>query len=106
GGTTANPDLLKVDLPIVPYDECSKDYRGINQVDRNTMICAGPKEGGKATCQGDSGGPLQCPRSDGRYVLAGLTSWGTTCAAPNQPSVFARVSTRLLWIWLNAGATP
>ncbi|KAG0409773.1 hypothetical protein HPB47_013128 [Ixodes persulcatus] len=106
GGNTTNPDLLKVDLPIVPYDECSRDYKGINQIDRNTMICAGLKEGGKATCQGDSGGPLQCPRRDGRSVLAGLTSWGTTCAAPNQPTVFARVSTQLLWIYLNAGATP
>lgn len=56
--------------------------------------------------QGDSGGPLQCQRSDGRYVLAGLTSWGTICAAPNQPTVFSRVSTQLLWIWLTAGATP
>ncbi|EEC09388.1 ovochymase, putative [Ixodes scapularis] len=106
GGVDTNPDLLKVDLPIVPYSECRRIYRRVNTVDRNTMICAGTTEGGKGTCQGDSGGPLQCQRSDGRYVLAGLTSWGTICAAPNQPTVFSRVSTQLLWIWLTAGATP
>ncbi|CAN8026801.1 unnamed protein product [Ixodes persulcatus] len=106
GGVDTNPDLLKVDLPIVPYSECRRIYQRVNTVDRTTMICAGTTEGGKGTCQGDSGGPLQCQRSDGRYVLAGLTSWGTICAAPDQPTVFSRVSTQLLWIWLTAGATP
>ncbi|CAN7937927.1 unnamed protein product [Ixodes hexagonus] len=106
GGKLANPDLLKVDLPIVPHDECKRIYKNVNTVHKDTMICAGTKEGGKSTCQGDSGGPLQCARPDGRYVLAGITSWGTKCAAPNQPSVFARVSTRLIWIWGIAGKTP
>lgn len=106
GGVDTNPDLLKVDLPIVPYGECRMLYRRVNIVDRTTMICAGTEEGGTGTCQGDSGGPLQCQRSDGRYVLAGLTSWGTICAAPDQPAVFSRVSTQLFWIWLTAGATP
>ncbi|XP_040077842.3 plasminogen-like [Ixodes scapularis] len=106
GGVDTNPDLLYVDMPIVPYKECLRDYMGVNTVDRTTMICAGTEEGGTGTCQGDSGGPLQCPRSDGRYVLAGMTSWGTICAAPEQPSVFSRVSTQLRWIWLVAGETP
>ncbi|KAH7942703.1 hypothetical protein HPB51_027214 [Rhipicephalus microplus] len=57
-------------------------------------------------CRGDSGGPLQCPRADGRYVLAGLTSWGIKCAAPRMPGVFARVATRLDWIRSVVGETP
>ncbi|KAH8025986.1 hypothetical protein HPB51_015291 [Rhipicephalus microplus] len=56
--------------------------------------------------KGDSGGPLQCPRADGRYVLAGLTSWGIKCAAPRMPGVFARVATRLDWIRSVVGETP
>ncbi|CAN8026538.1 unnamed protein product [Ixodes persulcatus] len=106
GGGTASNILQKVDLPTVPYKECKNDYKNLNMVVEKTMICAGPKEGGKSACQGDSGGPLQCSRSDGRYVLAGCTSWGTICAAAKQPSVFARVSTQLDWIASVAGATP
>ncbi|XP_040066568.1 plasma kallikrein-like [Ixodes scapularis] len=98
GGGTVSNVLQKVDLPTVPYNECKNDYRNVNTVVEETMICAGPKEGGKSACQGDSGGPLQCSRSDDRYVLAGCTSWGTVFGKANQPTVFARVSTQLDWI--------
>ncbi|KAM7306465.1 hypothetical protein ISCGN_010168 [Ixodes scapularis] len=106
GGKAPNPELLKVDLAIVPFEECKEDYKRVIPVDRNVMICAGPEEGGKAICRGDSGGPLQCPRSDGRYVLAGITSWIVRCGAPHNPSVFAQVSTQLDWIQMEAGPTP
>ncbi|KAG0443183.1 hypothetical protein HPB47_015203 [Ixodes persulcatus] len=105
-GGTISQSLQKVDLPIVPYATCSSNYQNVNRVVQTTMICAGPKAGGKGACQGDSGGPLQCARSDGRYVLAGSTSWGTTCAAANQPTVFGRISTQVNWINGVAGPTP
>ncbi|CAN8029995.1 unnamed protein product, partial [Ixodes persulcatus] len=105
-GGNISQSLQKVDLPIVSYTTCSFNYLFVNRVVQTTMICAGPRVGGKGTCQGDSGGPLQCARSDGRYVLAGSTSWGTTCAAANQPSVFARISTQVNWINSVAGPTP
>ncbi|XP_042150350.1 plasma kallikrein-like, partial [Ixodes scapularis] len=105
-GGTISQSLQKVDLPIVPYATCKSNYQNVNPVVETTMICAGPKAGGKGACQGDSGGPLQCRRSDGRYVLAGSTSWGTTCAAANQPTVFARMSTQVNWINSVVGTTP
>ncbi|CAN8007431.1 unnamed protein product [Ixodes pacificus] len=105
-GGNISQSLQKVDLPIVAYTTCYFNYLFVNRVVETTMICAGPRVGGKGTCQGDSGGPLQCARSDGRYVLAGSTSWGTTCAAPNQPSVFGRISTQVNWINSVAGPTP
>ena len=62
------------------------------------MICAGtstfPHSG---ICQGDSGGPLAIQR-DGRWYLAGVTSWGRGCAEPGYPGVFARVTAFTDWI--------
>ncbi|XP_042144918.1 plasma kallikrein-like [Ixodes scapularis] len=43
--------LKKVDLPIVPFEECKEDYEGLAEVDENTMVCAGYEEGGKAPCE-------------------------------------------------------
>ncbi|KAM7293503.1 hypothetical protein ISCGN_026633 [Ixodes scapularis] len=51
GGGTASNVLQKVDLPTVPYKECKNDYKNVNTVVEKTMICAGPKEGGKSACQ-------------------------------------------------------
>ncbi|KAM7293419.1 putative serine protease [Ixodes scapularis] len=51
GGGTVSNVLQKVDLPTVPYNECKNDYKNVNTVVEDTMICAGPKEGGKSACQ-------------------------------------------------------
>lgn len=63
--------------------------------------------------QGDSGGPLLCPRADGRWVAAGVTSWGKGCGRSwnnnrikppsrrGSPGVFTDVSMFLLWLKIN-----
>ncbi|CAN7940463.1 unnamed protein product [Ixodes pacificus] len=103
-GETPASILQKVDLPIISFEECSQLIASVDNED--AMICAGYKEVGKSTCSGDSGGPLQCPREDGRYVLAGVTSFGTTCGAPDHPSVFSKVATQVDWIQSVTGETP
>ena len=48
--------------------------------------------------QGDSGGPLHCNMKDGRWYLAGLTSFGSGCAKPGYPDVFMRLTSYTKWI--------
>ena len=44
----------------------------------------------------------------GRYVVAGVTSWGYDCGAQGYPGVYARVTSQLDWIKKSIGdeATP
>ncbi|XP_072304770.1 trypsin-3 [Eucyclogobius newberryi] len=93
GETLSLPSVLQtVKLPIVSPEQCnsSASYNG-NITDR--MLCAGYSAGGQDACQGDSGGPLVC---DG--LLYGIVSWGSGCAIPQYPGVYAAVSKYRSWI--------
>ncbi|XP_037794734.1 transmembrane protease serine 9-like isoform X2 [Penaeus monodon] len=86
--------LQEVELPIVPQDECEKQYAPISIAGH--FVCAG--EEGKDACQSDSGGPLVVSRPDGSWYLLGLTSWGRGCGRPKYPGVFVQVESYLSWI--------
>ncbi|MED6234256.1 hypothetical protein ATANTOWER_025483, partial [Ataeniobius toweri] len=61
------------------------------------MLCAGLLEGGKDSCQGDSGSPM-VSKQGGRWIQAGIVSFGEGCAEPNFPGVYTRVSQYENWI--------
>jgi len=62
------------------------------------FLCAGYKEGGTDACYYDSGGPLACPISDGRWILAGIVSWGERCALPHKYGVYTNVYQYTQWM--------
>ena len=53
------------------------------------MVCAGVPGGGKDSCSGDSRGPMVLKKSG---ELVGIVSWGTGCAKPGYPGVYANVA--------------
>ena len=84
-------------MPTITNDACDIYYGNKGQI-TESMVCAGyPVEGGKDSCAGDSGGPLVC-NENGRAVLAGVVSWGDSCAKPGKPGVYSRVTRVLKWI--------
>lgn len=86
----ASPDqLMTAEVPVVADGDCEAAYADYDvQVDSTAMVCAGYPEGGVDACTYDSGGPLVI---DG--VLAGVVSWGKSCALPGYPGVYTRVTT-------------
>ncbi|MCU0826260.1 MAG: serine protease [Tabrizicola sp.] len=68
------------------------------------MICSGTFEGGKTSCNGDSGGPLVVPLDDGRYIQAGVVSWGLSgmqgqgCEETALFSIYTDVSNFVPWL--------
>ncbi|XP_035770019.1 transmembrane protease serine 9-like, partial [Neolamprologus brichardi] len=88
-------NLMEVQVPVVGNRQCKCDY-GVGSITDN-MICAGLSAGGKDSCQGDSGGPMVIKQS-GRWIQAGVVSFGDGCARPNFPGVYARVSQYQTWI--------
>lgn len=92
------PDTLQeVELPVFGWEKC-RSYRFYKERVWKTNICAGLDEGGKDSCQGDSGGPLMCAKSDGRFYLSGIVSWGMGCAMRNSPGVYTATAQYLKWI--------
>ncbi|XP_063331633.1 tryptase-like, partial [Pelmatolapia mariae] len=103
-------NLMEVELPVVGNRQCNCDY-GVGSITDN-MICAGLRTGGKSkelgkksvwttggkdSCQGDSGGPM-VSKQNGRWIQAGIVSFGEGCAEPNFPGVYTRVSQYQTWI--------
>ncbi|XP_046967009.1 plasminogen-like [Vanessa cardui] len=93
-GKSSSKVLMKVSLRILNDEDCMNSKLSTHL--KPTMMCAFSK--GKDGCQGDSGGPLVVFEGVGRYVQAGVVSWGIGCADPRYPGVYTKVSNYIDWI--------
>lgn len=95
--------LKKIDLPIVPHDQCQASLRTTRLGKffelHNSFVCAGG-ETGKDTCKGDGGSPLVCPvaGSNHRYYQSGIVAWGIGCGENQVPGVYVNVALFRNWI--------
>lgn len=95
--------LKKIELPVVPNDQCQKKLRSTRLGKYFTLhpsfICAGG-EVGKDTCKGDGGSPLVCPipGAVNRYYQAGIVAWGIGCGENQVPGVYANVAGAREWV--------
>uniref|UniRef100_A0A8C5Q757 Peptidase S1 domain-containing protein n=1 Tax=Leptobrachium leishanense TaxID=445787 RepID=A0A8C5Q757_9ANUR len=84
-----NPKTLQeVKIRLIDYKECDQLYNIGPSVDtavniQKEMICAGYKEGGKASCQVGrlGGGPVVC-KVNGAWIQAGIVSFAQGCHSP------------------------
>jgi len=91
-----NSDTLqKVDVPVVSYDVCRRQYGDV--INEQVHLCAGFENGLKDACQGDSGGPI-FKKLNGAFVQFGVVSWGRGCAQADRSGIYARVSGAQDWL--------
>ncbi|MFY2559388.1 serine protease [Corallococcus terminator] len=94
-----SPILMEVGVPTIAHADLASMYRAAGiTIDRNAMLGAGYKAGGKDSCQGDSGGPFYIRGANGKPVLQGVVSFGVGCARPGLPGIYARVPNYIPWI--------
>jgi len=96
-GLTPGP-LLKADVPIIDYDECSALYGG--DLFPNE-ICAGTAENLIAACEGDTGGALVY-----NGTLVGILSYGNSCGVPDRPGRYTNAARYTDWILQNSDLPP
>ncbi|XP_055591130.1 CUB and peptidase domain-containing protein 2-like [Uranotaenia lowii] len=84
--------LQALNVPIIEQSKCIKFYQGKDNI-TDRMFCAGFEAGGHDACKGDSGGPFVVGSK-----LAGIVSWGKSCAKRGKPGVYSSVFKYRKWI--------
>lgn len=100
GTTTSGGEPSTVlQIATINFVDISETKYTKNNIKPSMFLAGGLNASGKIidTCQGDSGGPLFC-KIDKQVFVLGITSWGSGCALPNYPGVYAKVSVATPWI--------
>ncbi|XP_065344972.1 brachyurin-like [Cloeon dipterum] len=87
--STISTTLNYADFTVMSNADCTRTFGPAINKDK---ICVSTT-GGISTCNGDSGGPLVSQDELGRYILIGVTSFGSGrgCSV-GSPAVFTRVT--------------
>ncbi len=93
----APPTLQAANVPLVDWTLCNGFLSYHGELTAN-MLCAGYEQGGVDACNGDSGGPLVINDAHGRWMLAGVSSFGEGCAQPHLYGVYSRIQNFLEFI--------
>jgi secreted trypsin-like serine protease len=91
-GGSLSPVLKELEVPVVADSVCSSSNSYGRIFNAESMLCAGYMEGGKDSCFGDSGGPLYTHIDGDGVRLIGIVSTGISCAKPNLPGIYTRIS--------------
>lgn len=89
--------LQQAEVPLVDRATCNLPISYNGAISAN-MLCAGYEQGGVDACGGDSGGPLVVKDGDGRWTLAGISSFGEGCGKPRMYGVYTQVQRLLPFI--------
>ena len=106
GKDKSSPVLQAVNLSIVAQQDCRAAYSDAAISDGD--ICSGLLGRGSGACVGFAGSLLAVEGPKGRYVPAGVVSWGEGCAQPGKYDVNTRISHHLDWIrrTMRGGSKP
>lgn len=99
GPDVPSPIKLKLSLPYVDREQCSKTFRAWQFTLGPGQMCAGG-ERAKDTCGGDSGSPLMSyDMKRGIWFITGVVSLGVRgCGVEGLPGVYTNVHHYLPWI--------
>ncbi|GAB1606841.1 MAM and LDL-receptor class A domain-containing protein 2-like [Argonauta hians] len=88
--------LQEIKVKLVNYADCKRHYPSMT----DKVICANTKDIYQPICSGDSGGPLLCHNQQGKWTVAGVTSFGMRgCKLyTSAPAAFSDVIPALPWI--------
>lgn len=103
-GSEVWPSTLQAAQVSIQSDAACRTELGSADYLALAMLCASTPDYWVDTCQGDSGGPLAY-FSEGRWYLAGITSWGFGCGWIS-PGVYTNVGNYKSWIEANAPNLP
>uniref|UniRef100_A0A2M4BNY7 CLIP domain-containing serine protease n=2 Tax=Anopheles marajoara TaxID=58244 RepID=A0A2M4BNY7_9DIPT len=99
GPNALSPIKLKLSLPYMERDRCTKTFRPWNYMLTEGQLCAGGEKA-KDTCAGDSGSPLMnFDMKRGQWFISGIVSIGVrNCGVEGLPGVYTNVYHYLPWI--------